>query len=87
MLSRSFFPVVQSANCILLLTSKCEAHAYIICKSTSILSLRLFFLFPLTYSHTILTRCPSANQLATTTSKKTKYESSQMSPEAYPGAL
>jgi hypothetical protein len=46
-----------------------------------------FFLFPLTYSHTILARCPSANQLATTTSQKTKYESSQMSPEAYPGAI
>ena len=47
---------------------------------------RLFFLFPLTYSHTILAHCPSANQLATI-SQKTKYENSQMSPEAYPGAI
>ena len=37
-------------------------------------------------THTILARCPSANQLATT-SQKTKYENSQMSPEAYPGAI
>jgi hypothetical protein len=44
-----FLLVVQSANCILLLTNKCEARVYIcftICKSTSILfSFFLFFCF------------------------------------------
>ena len=69
-----FSSVVQSANCILL-TSKCEARVYIcftLCKSTSILSslVVVFFLFPLTYSHTILAHCPSANQLVATYIKK-----------------
>lgn len=53
--SSSFLSVVQSANCILLLTSKCEARVYICfgrSKSTSILLFSLFFLFPFICSHT-----------------------------------